>query len=130
MGGGGAPQFGAGAAGADGDPQVAGGTGELPAGAAGAAGEPQVGAGAAEGDAGAPHEGEVAAEGFAGEAAGWSQLGPAGGGTTIVGATGFVGRASAGGAHVDATPAVWLVGDAGRTGGALFLRLFRRRVLR
>ncbi|HEV1991339.1 MAG TPA: hypothetical protein VGR34_00575, partial [Candidatus Dormibacteraeota bacterium] len=118
-----------GAPGAPGDPHVAGGTGEFPAGGTGAAGEPQVGAGAAESDAGPPHEGEVAAEGFAGEAAGWSQLGPAGGGTTIVGATGFVGRAKAGGAHVEATPAVWLVGDAGRTGGAAFLRLCRRRAV-
>lgn len=94
-----------------------------------AAGEPQVGAGAAEGDAGAPHDGEEAAEGFAGEAAGWSQLGPDGG-TTIVGATGFVGRAAAGGAHVEATPAVWLFGDAGRTGGAAFFFRCRRRVLK
>src|SRR5260370_38094325 len=91
---------------------------------------PYGGAGADDGDGGAGEEGDEAAVGFAGEAAGWSQVGPAGGGTTIVGATGFVGRASAGGAHVDATPAVWPVGDEGRTGGALFLRLFRRRGLR
>jgi hypothetical protein len=110
-----------------GDPHVAGGTGALPGGGTAAAGEPQVGAGAADGDADPPHDGDEAAEVFAGEAAGWSQLGPAGGGTTIVGATGC---AAAGGAHVEATPAVWLFGDAGRTGGAAFFFLWRRRVLR
>jgi len=47
----------------------------------------------------------------------------------MVGATGLPDLAIAGGAHVDATPAVWLVGAAGRTGGADFLRL-RRRTLR
>ena len=52
------------------------------------------------------------------------------GGETIVGATGVIaGRAGVGGAHVAATPAVWLVGAAGRTGGADFF-LRRRLVLR
>ena len=46
----------------------------------------------------------------------------------MVGATGAVGRADAGGAQVEATPAVCVVGDAGRTGGAAFLRLCLRRV--
>jgi len=47
----------------------------------------------------------------------------------MVGATGLAGRdAGVGGAQVAATPAVWLAGAAGRTGGAdFFLRL--RRVL-
>jgi len=88
-----------------------------------------VGAGPAGGAPGAPHAGDVA-PGFDGEAAGWSQLGDEVGGTTIVGATGLTGLAAAGGAHVDATPAVWLVGDVGRTGGATFLCLRRLRVLR
>ena len=35
--------------------------------------------------------------------------------------------AMAGGAQVEATPAVWLAGDVGRTAGAAFLRLRRRR---
>ena len=48
----------------------------------------------------------------------------------MVGATGLAGLAEAGGAHVDATPAVWFVGDAGRTGGATFLCLRLLRVLR
>jgi hypothetical protein len=68
--------------------------------------------------------------GLAGDAAGWSQLGDGVGGTTIVGATGLIGRAAAGGAHVEATPAVWLIGDAGRTGGATFLCFRFLRVLR
>jgi len=46
----------------------------------------------------------------------------------MVGAT-EAGRAGVGGAHVAATPAVWLAGAAGRTGGADFF-LRRRRVLR
>ncbi|HYU63264.1 MAG TPA: hypothetical protein VEN12_05735 [Verrucomicrobiae bacterium] len=52
-----------------------------------------------------------------------------GGGATIVGAT-EAGRAGVGGAHVAATPAVWLLGVAGRTGGADFFLLRRLRVLR
>jgi hypothetical protein len=51
------------------------------------------------------------------------------GGDTIVGAT-LAGRAMAGGAHVAATPAVWFSGAAGRTGGAVFFFLRRRRVIR
>jgi hypothetical protein len=67
--------------------------------------------------------------GLAGEAAGWSQLGDVGG-TTMVGATGLLDRvAIVGGAHVEATPAVWLVGVAGRTGGAAFLRLRSRTLM-
>ncbi len=46
----------------------------------------------------------------------------------MVGAT-AAGRAGTGGAHVAATPAVWLVGAAGRTGGDFFF-LRRRRVTR
>ena len=65
--------------------------------------------------------------GFAADAAGWSQLGEDGGATTTVGAIGLgVWTAMAGGAQVEATPAV-MAGDAGRTGGADFLRLRRRR---
>jgi len=60
--------------------------------------------------------------------AGWSQLGDVPGCTTTVGAT--AGLAAGGGAQVDATPAVWLVGAAGRTGGADFFFLWRRRVIR
>ncbi|HEY6115138.1 MAG TPA: hypothetical protein VI172_04190, partial [Candidatus Dormibacteraeota bacterium] len=52
-----------------------------------------------------------------------------GAGATIVGAT-AAGLACAGGAHVAATPAVWFGGAAGRTGGADFFRLRRRRVIR
>jgi hypothetical protein len=52
-----------------------------------------------------------------------------GGGATIVGAT-VCGRAGVGGAQVAATPAVWFVGAAGRTGGADFFFLRRRRVIR
>jgi len=52
----------------------------------------------------------------------------AGGGATIVGAT-VAGRAGVGGAHVAATPAVWLAGAPGRTGGLDFF-LRRRRVRR
>ncbi|HVS43532.1 MAG TPA: hypothetical protein VMU20_14860 [Candidatus Dormibacteraeota bacterium] len=48
---------------------------------------------------------------------------------TTVGAM-VAGRAGAGGAQVAATPAVWFVGVDGRTGGADFLLLRRRRVLR
>ena len=95
----------------------------MPGAAWGAAGEPHVGAGAAGGAPGAPH---VPWPGFAGDAAGWSQLGDDDGGTTTVGAIGLgVWTAMAGGAHVDATPADWAAGDAGRTGGAAFLRLRR-----
>jgi hypothetical protein len=47
----------------------------------------------------------------------------------MVGAT-AAGRAGTGGAQVAATPAVWLVGAAGRTGGADFFFLRRRRVIR
>jgi hypothetical protein len=67
---------------------------------------------------------------LAGEAAVWSQLGEVVGGTTMVGATGLTGLAAAGGAQVEATPAVWLAGEAGRTGGATFLCLRLLRVLR
>jgi hypothetical protein len=88
-----------------------------------------VGAGPAGGAPGAPQAGEVT-PGLAGDAAGWSQLGDGVGGTTIVAATGPVGCAAAGGAQVEATPAVWLIGDAGRTGGATFLCLRFLRVLR
>jgi hypothetical protein len=81
-----------------------------------------VGAGAAGGAPGAPHW-----PGFAGDAAGWSQLGEPEGGTTTVGAIGLgVWTAMAGGAQVEATPALW-AGEAGRTGGADFLRLRRLR---
>jgi hypothetical protein len=52
----------------------------------------------------------------------------AAGGATIVGAI-VPGLGWAGGAQVAATPAVWLVGAAGRTGGATFFRR-RRRVRR
>jgi hypothetical protein len=63
-----------------------------------------------------------------GEAAGWSQLGDDDGGTTTVGAIGLgTWVAEAGGAQVEATPAVWFTGDAGRTGGADFFRRRRRR---
>jgi hypothetical protein len=87
-------------------------------------GEPQVGAGAAGGAPGAP---QVPWPAFAGEAAGESQLGEPDGGTTTVGAIGLgVCTAIAGGAQVEATPALW-AGDAGRTGGADFLRLRRLR---
>jgi len=82
----------------------------------GAGGAPQFG------DADGGLEGEVTA----GEA-GDPQPPGAGGGATMVGATG---RAGVGGAHVAATPAVWLVGAAGRTGGADFFFLRRRRVIR
>ena len=54
---------------------------------------------------------------------------PPGGGATIVGAT-EGGRAGVGGAQVAATPAVWFVGAPGRTGGAAFFFLRRRRVIR
>jgi hypothetical protein len=47
---------------------------------------------------------------------------------TIVGAT-VAGRGGVGGAHVAATPAVWLAGAAGRTGAAVFF-FRRRRVVR
>ena len=47
----------------------------------------------------------------------------------MVGATGLPDLASAGGAQVEATPAVWLVGVAGRTGGADFFRLRRRTLM-
>jgi hypothetical protein len=66
--------------------------------------------------------------GFACEEAGWSQLGDEPGCTTTVGA--MAGLAVGGGAHVEATPAVWLFGAAGRTGGADFFFLRRRRVIR
>jgi len=96
----------------------------MPGAAGAAAGEPHVGAGAAGGAPGAPH---VPWPGFAGDAAGWSQLGEDGGGTTTVGAIGLgAWTAMAGGAQVEATPAVW-AGDAGRTGGADFFRLRRLR---
>jgi len=98
-----------------------------PAGAAGAAGEPHVGDGAPGGAAGDPQAGEVF-PGFACEEAGWSQLGDEPGCTTTVGAT--AGLAAGGGAHVEATPALWPVGAAGRTGGADFFFLRRRRVIR
>ncbi|MFI4978630.1 MAG: hypothetical protein ACHQC8_08155, partial [Solirubrobacterales bacterium] len=68
----------------------------------------------------------------AGDAAGWSQLGEVDGGTTTVGAIGLCPwTAIAGGAQVEATPAVWAAtGDAGRTGGAdfFFLRRLRTRM--
>jgi len=84
-----------------------------------------VGAGAAGGAPGAPH---VPWPGFAGEAAGESQLGEPDGGTTTVGAIGLgPWTAMAGGAQVEATPAVWLAGATGRTGGADFFRLRRLR---
>jgi hypothetical protein len=70
------------------------------------------------GEAGAPHPPAVAGWGGAPQ--------PGEGGMAAIGA----GRAGAGGAQVAATPAVWFVGAAGRTGGADFLRLRRRRVLR
>jgi hypothetical protein len=70
---------------------------------AGEAGAPQVPALGLDGAGAPPHPGD--------------------GGETIVGATGL---APAGGAQVAATPAVWLAGAAGRTGGAdFFLRLWR-----
>jgi hypothetical protein len=47
----------------------------------------------------------------------------------MVGATGLPEWAIAGGAHVEATPAVWLVGVAGRTAGADFLRLRSRTLM-
>jgi hypothetical protein len=106
--------------GAPGLPQVApaaDGAGE----ADGAPGELQAGAG----EEAPPHEGDV--EGGAGAAAGGPQP-PAAGGLTIVGAT-AAGLACTGGAQVAATPAVWLVGAGGRTGGADFFRC-RRRVRR
>jgi hypothetical protein len=63
----------------------------------------------------------------AGEA-GAPQLGE--GGTTTVGAIGLGARvAIAGGAQVAATPAVWFIGAAGRTGGPAFFFLRRPRVL-
>src|SRR5438309_11865356 len=75
------------------------------------------------GEAGDP---QPPAAGLAAAAAAHPELG----GETIVGATGVIaGRAGVGGAHVAATPAVWLVGAAGRTGGADFF-LRRRLVLR
>ncbi len=48
----------------------------------------------------------------------------------MVGATGLPDLPIAGGAQVEATPAVWLVGVAGRTGGATFFFFRRVRVLR
>lgn len=61
--------------------------------------------------------------------AGAPQLPADGGGATIVGAT-LAALGCAGGAHVAATPAVWLAGAAGRTGGPPFFLRLRLRVRR
>lgn len=76
---------------------------------AGDAGWPQFPAAAGLDGVAAPHPGEAGA--------------PAAGAMVA-------GRAGAGGAQVAATPAVCWAGAAGRTGGADFLLLRRRRVLR
>jgi hypothetical protein len=124
----------------EGEPHV----GAVPAGGADG-GAPHVGAapaaGALAGAAGLPQPGDVPPGVTAGEAGepqppavpgllavGEPHAFDEAGGATMVGAT-VAGRAGAGGAHVAATPAVWVAGAAGRTGGAAFF-LRRRRVLR
>ncbi len=112
--GGGAPHVGAapcsGAAGAGGEPHAGAGENEAGAATAGDAGAPQPPGAGGPDATGAPHALE-------------------GGGATIVGATAPV-LGCAGGAQVAATPAVWLAGAGGRTGGADFFFRRRLRVIR